>query len=238
MMSELILVVEDEISLRETLVYNLQNQGYQVESARDGNEAIDQAVQMKPDLILLDIMLPGIDGFEVCRILRQSLNVPIIFLTARDDEIDRVIGLEIGGDDYISKPFSMRELISRVKARLRMTRLHKQQADVPQIESQDAQQVFQFDNLTIDEKRREITLDGNPIAYKPKEYDLLVFLAKRVRQMVTREEILNQVWNYDFLGDSRTIDVHIHWLREKIEKDPANPTRIVTVRGGGYRFEG
>jgi DNA-binding response OmpR family regulator len=238
MMSELILVVEDEISLRETLVYNLQNQGYQVESARDGHEAIDQAVQKKPDLILLDIMLPGIDGFEVCRILRQSLNVPIIFLTARDDEIDRVIGLEIGGDDYISKPFSMRELISRVKARLRMTRLHKQPADVPQIEPQDAQQVFQFDNLTIDEKRREITLDGNPIAYKPKEYDLLVFLAKRVRQMVTREEILNQVWNYAFLGDSRTIDVHIHWLREKIEKDPANPTRIVTVRGGGYRFEG
>lgn len=237
-MSEKILVVDDEISLRETLTYNLLREGYQVEAAIDGYEALQKAPLVKPDLILLDIMLPGIDGFEVCRILRQSMNVPIIFLTARDDEIDRVTGLEIGGDDYVSKPFSMRELMSRVKARLRMLRQMKAMVDTPQNEPEDNRQVYVFDNLTIDEKRREITLDGMPIAYKPKEYELMLFLVRHARRLVTREHVLNDVWGYEYIGDSRTVDVHIRWLREKIEKDPSNPTRIVTVRGGGYRFEG
>jgi DNA-binding response OmpR family regulator len=239
-MSEKILVVEDELSLRETLIYNLQHQGYRVDSASDGYEAIDKAIAQKPDLILLDIMLPGVDGFEVCRTLRQSMNVPIIFLSARDDEIDRVIGLEIGGDDYITKPFSMRELMSRVKARLRLLRMLQRGDLLAETSSpeEDLRQVFVFNNLSIDEKRREITLDGSPIAYKPKEYELLLFLAKHARRLVTREEVLNQVWGYDFIGDTRTVDVHVRWLREKIEKDPSHPTRIVTVRGGGYRFEG
>lgn len=237
-MNDRILVVEDEISLQETLVYTLQHQGYHVDFARNGIDAIQKAQQVKPDLILLDIMLPGIDGFEVCRILRQNMNVPIIFLTAREDEIDRIIGLEIGGDDYISKPFNMRELLARVKARLRMTRLIREQADAQQNKTEKVGLTHVFENLTIDEKRREIRLDGNPIAYRPKEYELLLFLAKHVGQMVSREYVLNQVWGYEYIGDSRTIDVHVCWLREKIEKDPSAPTRIVTVRGGGYRFEG
>lgn len=237
-MSERILVVDDEISLRETLIYNLQRAGYQVNAAADGYEALKIAPLVKPDLILLDIMLPGIDGFEVCQSLRQTMNVPIIFLTARDDEIDRVTGLEIGGDDYVSKPFSMRELISRIKARLRMMRMIKDLAETPPTELQDDRQVYTFNNLIINEKRREITLDGLPIPYKPKEYELMLFLAKHARRLVTREHVLNEVWGYEYIGDSRTVDVHIRWLREKIEKDPSNPTRIITVRGGGYRFEG
>jgi DNA-binding response OmpR family regulator len=237
-MNDRILVVEDEISLRETLTYNLQREGYQVEVASDGYEAIHKAPLVRPDLILLDIMLPGIDGFEVCRILRQSMNVPIIFLTARDDEIDRVTGLDIGGDDYVSKPFSMRELMSRIKARLRMLRQIKSMVDSLPNEPEDNRQVYVFDNLTIDEKRREITLNGVPIPYKPREYELMLFLVRHARRLVTREHVLNDVWGYEYIGDSRTVDVHIRWLREKIEKDPSNPTRIVTVRGGGYRFEG
>lgn len=252
-MNERVLVVEDEISLQETLVYNLQHQGYQVDFAGDGIDAIKKARQARPDLILLDIMLPGMDGFEVCRILRQDLNVPIIFLTAVDDEIDRIIGLEIGGDDYIAKPFSMRELLARVKARLRMTRLIRQQAGAQRADAQqaDAQQagaqpdegeharpLLVFGDLTIDERRREICVNGAPIAYKPKEYELLLFLAKHVGRLVSREYVLNQVWGYEYIGDSRTVDVHVRWLREKIEKDPSIPHRIVTVRGGGYRFEG
>jgi len=236
MMSEKILVVEDEIALQETLAYNLKHQGYTVETAGDGTRALELAREIHPDLIILDIMLPGIDGFEVCRILRQEMTTPVLMLTARDDEIDRVVGLEVGADDYMTKPFSMRELMARVKAMLRRVRLIRQEAGgknaIP------GGQVYTFGNLVIDEFRREVRLSDRPVALKPKEYDLLSFLAGHRGQVLTREHILETVWGWDYVGASRTVDVHVRWLREKIEADPGNPTRIVTVRGAGYRFEG
>jgi DNA-binding response OmpR family regulator len=230
-----ILVVEDDTALRETLVYNLSRQDYKVQAVGDGLSALKAARQAQPDLILLDLMLPGMDGFEVCRILRQEMNIPILILTARDEEIDRVIGLEIGADDYITKPFSMRELMARVKAHLRRERLIRQEVN-PQVEA--TQDVLDFGNLSIDLSRREALLDNAPIALKPKEFDLLVFLAQHRRQALSRQFLLERVWGWDFAGGTRTVDVHVHWLREKIEPNPSKPTRIVTVRGSGYRFEG
>jgi DNA-binding response OmpR family regulator len=227
-------VVEDETALRETLAYNLQKEGYSVEAVGDGRAALDSARQMKPDLLVLDIMLPGLDGFEVCRILRKEMTMPILMLTARDDEIDRVVGLEVGADDYLTKPFSMRELIARVKAQLRRTRLLQDQGRA----APQAQDVLAFDSLVINRTRREVTLAGQPLQLKPQEYELLVFFAEHRGQMLSREFILERVWGWDFIGDSRTVDVHVRWLRQKIEADAARPVRIVTVRGGGYRFEG
>ena len=236
-MPEKILVVDDEISLQETLAYNLTREGYQVEVAGDGNQALHLARMSKPDLVILDVMLPGLDGFEVCRILRQEANIPVLMLTARDDEIDRVVGLEVGADDYLAKPFSMRELIARVKALLRRVRLiredivtEKQEADQPKI--------IAFDNLVIDLTRREVKLDGKVLPLKPKEYELLLFMGQQKGRLLTRELILERVWGWGFVGDSRTVDVHIRWLREKIEPNPEMPQRIITVRGAGYRFEG
>jgi len=235
-MAETILVVEDEPSLQETLAYNLKKEGYMVEAVGDGLAALESARKLKPDLIVLDLMLPGIDGFEVCRILRKEMTTPILMLTARDEEIDRVVGLEVGADDYLTKPFSMRELMARVKAQLRRTRLlreewGKQTADIPQ-------EKLAFDNLVINQTRREVTLNEEPLQLKPKEYELLLFLAEHKGQMLSREFILERVWGWDYIGDSRTVDVHVRWLRQKIEAEPAKPERIITVRGGGYRFEG
>jgi DNA-binding response OmpR family regulator len=235
-MPEKILIVEDEISLQETLAYNLRRQGYEVETVADGNAALDIARRSHPDLILLDIMLPGIDGFEVCRILRQDMSTPVLMLTARDDEIDRVVGLEVGADDYMTKPFSMRELIARVKAMLRRVRLIRQEMGIDT--NPVTAHLLTFDDLVIDVTRREIRLKEQVVPMKPKEYELLVFVANHRGQVLTREFILEKVWGWDFVGDSRTVDVHIRWLREKIESDPANPVRIITVRGAGYRFEG
>ena len=231
-----ILVVEDDTSLRETLTYNLTRQEYQVEAVGDGLAALKAARRNHPNLVLLDLMLPGMDGIEVCRILRQEMNIPILILTARDDEIDRVIGLEIGADDYITKPFSMRELMARVKAHLRRERLIRQEVGAQQEAA--PQDVLTFGNLTLDLSRREVLLDQKPFALKPKEYDLLLFLAQHRRQALSRQFLLERVWGWDFAGGTRTVDVHVHWLRVKIEADPANPARIVTVRGSGYRFEG
>lgn len=238
-MAEKILVVEDEISLQETLAYNLRRQGYSVETAGDGPTALDMARRDRPSLIILDIMLPGMDGFEVCRILRQEMNTPVLMLTARDDEIDRVVGLEVGADDYMVKPFSMRELMARVKAMLRRVRMVREEvsASVPAADFQ-APQMMTFENLVLDLTRREVRLNSQPISLKPKEYDLLIFLAQHRGQVLSREFILGRVWDWNYIGDSRTVDVHIRWLREKIEQDPASPTRIVTVRGAGYRFDG
>lgn len=235
-MADKVLVVEDEITLQETLAYNLIQQGYEVETAGDGKTAIEAARRIQPDLILLDIMLPILDGIEVCRILRQEMNVPILMLTARDDEIDRVIGLEIGADDYVTKPFSMRELMARVKANLRRTRLDKEDIKAPP--AQPEKEVIRFDNLLLDLMRREVLLDKNPLSLKPKEFDLLLYLARHRGQALSRDTILEQVWGWEYSGNSRTLDVHISWLREKIERDPAFPIRIITVRGVGYRFEG
>jgi DNA-binding response OmpR family regulator len=231
-----ILVVEDDTALRETLAYNLSRQDYSVQAVGDGLAALEIARKIHPDLVLLDLMLPGMDGFEVCRILRQEMNIPILILTARDDEIDRVIGLEIGADDYITKPFSMRELMARVKAHLRRDRLIRQEISA----SQDiiSHEILTFNNLMIDLTRREMLLDEIPLAVKPKEYDLLLFLAQHPRQALSRQVLLERVWGWEFSGGTRTVDVHIHWLREKFEIDPSKPTRIVTVHGSGYRFEG
>jgi DNA-binding response OmpR family regulator len=234
-MPEKILVVEDEVALQETLSYNLIREGYLVEIAGDGQAAIDAARRMSPDLIVLDLMLPVLDGFEVTRILRQQLIVPILILTARDDEIDRVIGLELGADDYLTKPFSMREFLARVKALLRRVRLDRQEKLEHEPPPGD---ILQAGNLAIDTDRREVRLAGNPIPLKPKEYDLLLFLVRQRGRALSRELILERVWGWDFTGGSRTVDVHIRWLREKIEPDPAQPVRIVTVRSAGYRFEG
>jgi len=234
-MSEKILIVEDEATLQEALAYNLNKQGYQVEAVGDGDAAIKKAREILPDLIVLDIMLPVLDGFEVLRILRQDMNTPIMMLTARDDEIDRVIGLELGADDYLTKPFSMREFLARVKAQLRRVRMVREEKTD---ETTLAKEILQFGNLELDLIRREVRLDGSPLALKPKEFDLLLFLARHRGQVLSRDLILERVWGWEFSGGSRTVDVHVRWLRERIETDPAEPIRIVTVRGSGYRFEG
>ena len=236
-MPETILVVEDELALRDTLTYNLKKDGFTVEAVGDGRSALDSARKVKPDLILLDIMLPELDGFEVARILRKEMTTPILMLTARDDEIDRVVGLEMGADDYLTKPFSMRELMARVKAQLRRSRLLREELAKAE-PAQKQQEKLTFGSLVINLTRREVTLEGQAIQLKPQEYELLVFFAEHKGQMLSREFILERVWGWDFIGDSRTVDVHVRWLRQKIEEDASEPQRIITVRGGGYRFEG
>ena len=236
-MPEKILVVEDEPTLQETIAYNLEKQGYEVTVVGNGHAALGAARSMDPDLLLLDLMLPGLDGLEITRILRREMNVPIIMLTARDDEIDRVVGLEMGADDYLTKPFSMRELMARVKAQLRRSRLHQEELE-RYTEKETPQEMLTFGKLAINITRHEVTLNDKPLSLKPKEYELLLFFAEHRGQMLTREFILERVWGWEYVGDSRTVDVHIRWLRKKVEDDPANPERIVTVRGGGYRFEG
>jgi DNA-binding response OmpR family regulator len=236
-MSEKILVVEDEIALQETLVYNLKRQGYEVQTCGDGLCALEAARSFHPDLVLLDVMLPGLDGFEVCRVIRQEMTTPVLMLTARDDEIDRVVGLEVGADDYMTKPFSMRELMARVKAMLRRVRLIREEMQTEAAAAPPPSQSIVFGTLVIDLTRREVRLADIVVALKPKEYELLVFMAQHRNQVVSREFILERVWGWNFIGDSRTVDVHIRWLREKIEIDPSNPIRIITVRGAGYRFD-
>ena len=238
-MTATILVVEDEPTLQETLAYNLVKEGFTVKLEANGLEAVVTARKVKPDLVILDVMLPGMDGFEVCRILRQEMNMPILMLTARVDEIDRVVGLEVGADDYLTKPFSMRELLARVRAQLRRSRVIQEELEkIKQIPPEEKVQILTFNDLKINLTRRDVTLEDRVLTMKPKEYELLLFFAQHHRQMLTREFILERVWGWDYVGDSRTVDVHVRWLRQKIEKDPANPVRLVTVRGGGYRYEG
>jgi len=233
-----ILVVEDEPILLEALEYNLTRQGYQVYTAGDGLAGLETAQRERPDLIVLDIMLPKMDGLEVCRTVRQEMNTPILMLTARADEVDRVVGLEMGADDYLTKPFSMRELLARVKALLRRVDLDRKGL----VETTTARKMgverLDFEDLTIDLSRGEAQLKGEALHLKPKEYDLLVFLARNQGIVLSRDLILERVWGWDFGGGTRTVDVHVRWLREKIEAEPAKPERIVTVRGVGYRFEG
>jgi len=235
-MPETILIVEDEPALQETLAYNLKKVGYSVETVGDGRAALESARRIRPDLIVLDIMLPELDGFEVARILRKEMTSAILMLTARDDEIDRVVGLEVGADDYLTKPFSMRELMARVKAQLRRARLLRE--ELGKSSEVAPHETLTFSNLSINLTRREVIINEEVLAMKPKEYELLLFFAEHKSQMLSREFILERVWGWDYIGDSRTVDVHVRWLRQKIEADAANPTRIVTVRGGGYRFEG
>lgn len=240
---ETILVVEDDTTLLETLTYNLERQGYAVLTATEGNVGLMLALNENPDLIILDIMLPRMDGVEVCRRLRQERNMPVIMLTARSDEVDKIVGLEMGADDYLTKPFSMRELMTRVKAHLRRIRLLREEyatAGAPPLApAPPAPSMLEFDNLVIDLARREVRLDGNPLQLKPREYDLLVFLARNRGVAVSRDLIMNRVWDWRHMGaGSRTVDVHVRWLREKIEPDPTQTQRIITVRGIGYRFDG
>jgi DNA-binding response OmpR family regulator len=222
-----ILVVDDEATLVATIKYNLEREGYTVATAGDGESALAAARELRPDLILLDLMMPRLNGLEVTRILRRETAVPILILTARESETDRVVGLEIGADDYVTKPFSMRELLARVHALLR-----RSAQSVP-----DEGSELRSGNLHIDLRRREVARNGHAIALKPRELDLLAFLIRHRGRAFTREQLLSSVWGYDFAGDSRTVDVHIRWLREKIEEEPARPSRLVTVRGVGYRFD-
>lgn len=232
-----ILVVEDELSLQETLAYNLTRQGYTAEICGDGRAALEKARTLQPDLLILDIMLPGLDGIEICKILRrENFSAPIIMLTARDSEIDRVVGLEVGADDYLSKPFSMHELMARVKAQLRRTQSIRDALE--KLKNAVHSDAHTFGSLVINVTRREASLAGVPLALKPQEYELLLFFAEHREQTLSREFILERVWGWDYVGDSRTVDVHVSWLRQKLETDPAHPSRIVTVRGGGYRFDG
>jgi DNA-binding response OmpR family regulator len=235
-MGSKVLIVEDEPALLDTLEYNLAHQGYTVYTAADGPAALEMARQNRPDLIVLDVMLPGLDGFEVCRVLRQEMSVPVLMLTARDEEVDKVVGLEVGADDYMTKPFSMRELLARVKALLRRVRLDREDLAIEGAEI--GAERFAFGDLTIDLARCEVLRQGEPLHLKPKEYDLLVFLARNQGMVLSRDLILERVWGWDYGGGSRTVDVHVRWLREKIEPDPAQPARIITVRSVGYRFEG
>ena len=223
-----ILIVEDEPTLLATLRYNLEREGYAVATAPDGEAALALARSERPQLVVLDVMLPKLDGFEVCRILRRETAVPIIMLTAKTDEVDKVVGLELGADDYVTKPFSMRELLARVRALLRRAERS------PQAENES----ITTGDLTVDVTKRLVSRAGRALALKPKEYELLAFLARNRGRAFTREQILSQVWGYDFAGDTRTVDVHVRWLREKIEDEPSKPTRLITVRGTGYRFEG
>jgi DNA-binding response OmpR family regulator len=233
-MAEKILLVEDELTLQETLAYNLKHQGYEVITSANGLDATKKAVDIQPDMIILDVMLPGMDGFEVCRQIRKTMSMPILMLTARSDEIDRVVGLEVGADDYLTKPFSMRELLARVKALLRRMQMIQQ----AESNKQESRQILQFDDLTINEIRHEALINDQTINLSPKEFELLLYFAKNKGKMLSRETILEKIWGWEYIGDSRTVDVHVRWLREKIEANPRNPRRLITVRGSGYIFEG
>jgi len=226
-----VLIVEDDPNLLETLKYNLRKEGYDIVTASDGEQAIEAARREKPDIIILDIMLPRISGFEVCRILRKEMTVPVLMLTAKADETDKIVGLEIGADDYMTKPFSMRELLARVRALLRRTKMVPTSSAGEPISSK-------IGNLELDIARHRASLSGAALELSPKEFDLLAFLARNKGLVFSREQLLEKVWGYDYAGDTRTVDVHIRWLRQKIETDPTHPKLLITIRGTGYKLEG
>ncbi len=228
-----VLVVEDEENLLEALRYNLEREGYLVHTATDGGEGLEMARKVKPSLVLLDIMLPTLDGFEICRILRRESEVPILILTAKGEEVDRVVGLELGADDYITKPFSIRELVARVRNILRRTR-HLEENGL----STGQEQNFRIGALEIDLNSHEARLAGQPLNLKPKEFDLLALLVSNKGRAFTRDQILEKVWGYDYIGQTRTVDVYISWLRDKLQADPTTASSIVTIRGVGYRLDG
>lgn len=228
-----ILVVEDEENLLAPLRYNLEREGYRVETAADGGEALEAARADPPNLIILDIMLPTMDGIQVCRILRSESAVPILMLTAKGEEVDKVLGLEMGADDYVTKPFSMRELMARVKAMLRRAEHGHSLGD-----GRPLPRVITRGDLRIDVNGRKVFLDGAPIQMKPKEFDLLTLFAGNPGKAFTRDDILDRVWGSKDNIDRRTVDVHVRWIRQKIESEAGGTKRIFTVRGHGYRFEG
>ncbi|MGQ9815150.1 MAG: winged helix-turn-helix domain-containing protein [Candidatus Roseilinea sp.] len=219
-----VLVVEDELTLLELLSQHLRAEGYTVLASSNGEEALELARSQTPDVCVLDVMLPGLDGLSLCRIIRKESDVPIILLTARGAEIDRVIGLESGADDYVVKPFSLPELMARVRAALRRA---------PNRHSA----TLTAGDLSLDLVSRRVFVDGREIRLSHKEFELLATLMRNKGAVLSREFLITQVWGYDFEGDTRTVDVHVRWLREKIEKDPSNPTHLQTVRGVGYRID-
>jgi DNA-binding response OmpR family regulator len=221
-----VLIVEDDETLQETIVYNLEREGYTVVAALDGPIGIELARLHCPDLIILDVMLPGLDGLSVCRVLRREMDVPIIMLTARSSEVDKIIGLDSGADDYITKPFGLGEFLARVRAALRRK---------PKPAAPDE---LQAGDLTLDLIRRRAYKNSEELNLSYKEFDLLAELMRNQGMVLSRDLLLTKVWGYDYIGESRTVDVHVRWLREKVEADPAHPRRITTVRSIGYRFEG
>ena len=229
-----VLVIEDDSTLLDVLKYNLKKEGYEVITAADGVEGLELARRKKPDLIILDLMLPSLDGLEICRILRKDMIVPILMLTARVEEIDIILGLEMGADDYMTKPFSMRELLARVRAMLRRAEMQEQDAAKGET---PGTQIIQAGDLEIDIARHVVKNRGLPVELNPKEFDLLVFLARNPEQVFNRDTLLTRIWGYDYTGDTRTVDVHIRWLRQKIEDNPEMPRHLITVRGVGYKFE-
>ncbi len=228
-MARTILVVEDDPTLRETLVDALEVEGFRVVSAADGRAALTRFRADQPDLVLLDLMLPELSGIEVCRIIRAESGVPIVMLTAKDSELDKVVGLELGADDYVTKPFSLRELSARIRALFRRSE---------QVAAADAigPSVVDLGRIQVDLAGHRLLRDGDPLAIKPKAFELLAFLIRHPGQAFTRDQLLEHVWGYDYAGETRTVDVHVHWLRSTLEEDAAAPQFIHTVRGVGYVF--
>ncbi len=231
--SPCVLVVEDTESYVDALTIGLDREGFRVETARDGAEALARFAEVDPDVILLDLMLPKVSGLDVCREIRAESTVPIIMVTAKGDEVDAVVGLEVGADDYVVKPYRMRELVARVRAVLRR---HQQQVS-PGVGEPEPGSTFTVGEVHLDVTRHRVTVDGERIELPLKEFELLAVLLERVGFVVPRDRLIERVWGYDYVGDTKTLDVHIKRLRARIEPDPAHPTRIVTVRGVGYRYE-
>jgi two-component system, OmpR family, response regulator len=229
-----ILIIEDDNTLSSVLKYNLEKEGYRPLTAKDGLAGLESARRDKPSLIILDLMLPKIDGLEVCRILRKESTVPILMLTAKSEEIDKILGLEVGADDYMTKPFSVRELLARVRAMLRRSQLQQPSQEDSTI---SVSPILTAGKIEIDVSRHAIKIAGAALELTPKEFDLLVFLVRNHGQVFNREVLLSKVWGYDFAGDTRTVDVHIRWLREKVETNPEKPEHLITVRGVGYKFQ-
>jgi len=221
-----ILLVDDEAAIVQSLRYNLERSGYSVTAAGDGRSAVALAASEEPDLVILDIMLPLLDGIEACKEIRKTSSVPIIMLTAKDQEFDKVLALELGADDYVTKPFSLGEIIARVKARLRRSEVDLEQRD----------ESITIGDISIDRSRQRLVVRGATVALAPKEFRLLHVLMENRGRIVTRQMLLEKVWGYDFEGEHQTISVHVRWLREKIEVDPNNPRHIITVRSRGYMF--
>jgi DNA-binding response OmpR family regulator len=230
-----VLLVDDEPTLLHALSYNLKREGYDVLTAADGVQALSTARSQHPDLVVLDVMLPGMSGLEVCRTLRMETTAPILMLTARSDELDRVLGLELGADDYIVKPVGLRELLARIKAMLRRAQMTPSGAGVPLHETRP-EAVLEAGELRIDASRHEVCWRGRELDLRPKEFDLLLYMARHAGQVLSRASLLAGVWGYNYIGDPRTVDVHIRWLREKLEDSPSHPRHIQTVRGNGYKL--
>ena len=238
-----VLLVDDEPVLVEAITYNLEQAGYEVTTAADGASALEAARRERPDLVILDIMLPEMDGLEVCRLLRRensTATTPIMMLTAKGEEIDKVVGLEVGADDYVTKPFGRRELLARVKALLRRAEYAPQSEERPsQVSIEEpsrSNRELAAGPLRIDLAGRRVMCRGQELELQPKQFELLTYLVRNRGTVLTRDQILHNVWGYDYTGDTRTVDVHVRWLREKLEEDPANPRLIQTMRGVGYVF--